>query len=109
MAPDCGLAEFLVGHLVGKVGAHQHVHGHLEVTRDDVRDEFDAAALGLVEALDERETDSGWLGAAVNGARQVLDELVRHDEDEDVGTVGGFADVRNCDLWKRRGNLDAFC
>lgn len=36
----------------------------LQVTRDYMRDQIDAAALGLVEALDQGDSDGIWLNLA---------------------------------------------
>lgn len=48
---DCGLAELLVGDLVGNVGPHQHTHGDTQLVHDHVRDEFETIGV-LLNALE---------------------------------------------------------
>jgi hypothetical protein len=100
---DGGLAEILVGDFRREVGAHEHAAGDVEVLRDDVRDETDAAALGLVEALDEREADGRRLDLAHHGFAQAADELVGNHEDQHVRVLGRLHNVGHGDLHRNNG------
>jgi hypothetical protein len=99
-----GLAEHLVGDLGREVSTHEHADGDVEVLLDDVRDEADTAALGLVKALDEREADGRRLDLAHHGLAQAADELVGHHEDQHVRVLGRLNNVRNGNLQNTNNN-----
>jgi len=105
---DGGLAEILVGDFRREVGAHEHAAGDVEVLRDDVRDETDAAALGLVEALDEREADGRRLDLSHHGLAQAADELVGNHEDQHVRVLGRLHNVGHGDLHRNNGKNAIF-
>ena len=86
-----------VCYLVGNIGAHQDGAGNGQDVGDEFRDELDAPRREDVEALDEGEGVGALLefpGERPAGAR---DELVRKDEDEEVGLSNGLLEVRYSD------------
>lgn len=90
LAPDGGFAEFLFGYFIGQIGSHEHRARDLQVSGDDVWDQFNAAAFGNVKAFDERQSDRRRLDFAQQLLALRRNELMWHDEDENVGVLSSI-------------------
>lgn len=69
-----------------------------------MRNQINAATLGLVEALDQGYGDGIGLDLAKQLFAEVGNELVGHHEDQDVGILGSLNQVGHSHLFVKRGN-----
>lgn len=63
---------------------------YLQVAGDDVRNKINAAALSLIEALDQGYGNGIWLDLAQQLLAEIGYELMGHYENEYVGILGSF-------------------
>lgn len=119
---DGGFTELLVSHLVGDVGPHQDADLDLQLLSDDVGDElqsiwtfinaletdntpFSSSTSGLdpfqttaLPYFDEGYPDGSLRHMRLHLVAEFANELVRDDEDEDLGSLHGFSYVGNSHL-----------
>lgn len=63
---------------------------YAQVFGDDVRDQFDAAALSNIESFDQWQRLCGWLNLAQQSFALGWNKLMWHNEDQYISIFGGF-------------------